>query len=103
MTYAAPKSDGDDAQKTTFIVVKLQNSPVRGTVWRVCVFINGDRFMRTGFKKRKSAIKLAAMIVQQSLIHGWKVTWRVQDENGKPEDVNLAALGSKMERGEKKA
>jgi len=101
VTYAAPKKDADQEQNTAFVVVKRQNSPVRGGVWRVCVFINGSRFMRPGFQKRKPAIKLAAMMVQQSLIHGWKVTWRVEDEKGVPEQVNLAALGSKMERGER--
>jgi hypothetical protein len=42
------------------------------------------------------------MLVQQGLIHGWNVTWQVTDEDGKPSDMNLAALGSKMKRGEAK-
>jgi len=97
------------AQKTSngqknsmLVVVKPQESPGRGKVWRVVVFINGDRFIRPGFQKRKPAVKLAAMLVQQSLLHGWNVAWQVMDENGKLEGTNLAALGSKMQRGEEK-
>jgi hypothetical protein len=84
------------------VVVKMQDSPVRGKVWRVCVFIDGNRLIRPGFQKRKPAIKLAAMMVQQGLIHGWNVSWRVLNESGVTENVNLASLGSKMNRGEKK-
>jgi hypothetical protein len=84
------------------VVVKPQQSPGRGVIWRVVVFINGDRLIRPGFQKRKPAIKLAAMLVQQSLLHGWNVAWQVMDENGKLGDMNLAALGSKMQRGEEK-
>jgi hypothetical protein len=42
------------------------------------------------------------MLVQQGLIHGWNVTWQVMDEDGNPSDLNLAALGNKMKRGEAK-
>ena len=104
MTYAAPKTEKkqQQAEKTMLVVVKLQDSPVRGKVWRVCVFVNGIRIFRPGFQKRKPAIKLAAMMVQQGLLHGWNVWWRVLNEQGTLENLNLAALGSKMERGEKK-
>ena len=47
-------------------------------------------------------MKLAGMMVQQMLIHGWKVRWEVRDEKGNPIDVNLADLGGKMQRGERK-
>ncbi len=107
MAYTAPKTTGAEKPKQTpdksmLVVVKLQDSPIRGKVWRVCVFVNGDRFIRPGFQKRKPAIKLAAMMVQQGLLHGWNVSWRVLNEQGTPENINLAALGSKMERGERK-
>lgn len=84
------------------VVVKLQESPGRGRVWRVVVFIDGIKLLRPGFQKRKPAISLAAMLVQQALIHGWNVTWQVMDEGGNPSDLNLAALGNKMKRGEAK-
>ena len=100
MTYAAPKTPPPD--KTAMVVVKLQQSPSRGPLWRVCLYVFGMKLMRPGFQKRKPAIKLAAMMVQQMLIHGWKVSWQVLDEKGNDTRTNLAALGSKMERGEKK-
>jgi hypothetical protein len=87
-------------QKNVLVVVKLQNSPKRGKLWRVSIFINGQRFIRPGFKKEKASISLAAMIVQQALLHGWSVNWKVIDESGCHRDINLAALGSKMHRGQ---
>lgn len=84
------------------VVVKPQESQGRGRVWRVIVFVNGVKMIRPGFQKRKAALSLAGMMVQQSLIHGWVVVWQVFDEDGRLTDMNLAALGSKMQRGEKK-
>jgi hypothetical protein len=101
MSYTSPKSSSTSDKSSSLVVVKMQNSPERGPVWRVCVFIDGVKFIRPGFQNRKPAIKLAAMIVQQGLIHGWHVRWKVSDEKGKPVNINLAALGSKMQRGEK--
>lgn len=101
MDGAANKSSNGQ-KNSMLVVVKPQESPGRGHVWRVVVFINGDRFIRPGFQKRKPAVKLAAMLVQQSLLHGWNVAWQVMDENGKLGNLNLAALGSKMQRGEEK-
>lgn len=77
------------------VVVKLQKSG-RGELWRVCVFINGNRLIRPGFKKEKSAINLAAMLVQQMLVHGWKVRWQVFNKDGVEQQINLAALGRNM-------
>jgi hypothetical protein len=88
-------------EQTAFVAVKQQQSSQRGAVWRVYVFVNGKRLIRPGFQKRKPAIKLAAMMVQQMLIHGWKTRWEVRDEKGNLVDVNLANLGGKMERGER--
>jgi hypothetical protein len=85
------------------VVVKHYDSPRRGSIWRVNVFIDGKRLIRPGFKRRKSAIKLAAMLVQQMLLHGWEAHWQVYDEQNVLERINLAALGSKMERGERRA
>jgi hypothetical protein len=90
------------ASRSMLVVVKQQDSPGRGKVWRVIVFIDGVRLLRPGFQKKKAALSLAAMLVQQGLIHGWNVTWQVTDEDGKPSDMNLAALGNKMKRGEAK-
>jgi len=92
----------EDVQNSVFVAVKIQRSQDRGELWRVCVFINGRRFIRPGFQKKKAAIKLAAMLVQQMLINGWRVRWKVTDENGVDVRLNLAALGSKMYRGERK-
>jgi hypothetical protein len=86
--------------QTAFVAVKRQQSQQRGEVWRVCVFVDGKRLIRPGFQKRKPAVKLAAMLVQQMLIHGWRVNWEVRDENDKLIDINLADLGGKMKRGE---
>jgi len=66
----------------------------------VSVFIDGERFIRPGFQREKASIKLAAMIVQQALLHGWNVYWKVIDQAGNNRDINLAALGSKMQRGQ---
>jgi hypothetical protein len=96
MTYAG------DGPKTALVVVKPQKSPQRGDIWRCCVFINGVRLIRPGFQKRKAAVKLAAMQVQQMLVHGWDVKWQVFNQKGERTNLNLAVLGSKMERGEKK-
>jgi hypothetical protein len=85
------------------VVVKRHESPGRGKLWRVVVFVNGERLLRPGFQKYKAALSLAAMLVQQGLVHGWRVTWQVMDEGGRPSDLNLAALGNKMKRGEEKA
>lgn len=93
---------GNGQKNSMLVVVKPQESSGRGKVWRVAIFINGDRFIRPGFQKRKPAIKLAAMLVQQSLLHGWNVAWQVFEENGNLGNMNLAALGSKMQRGEEK-
>ena len=89
-------------EKNVLVVVKLQNSPKRGKLWRVSIFINGERFIRPGFKKEKASISLAAMVVQQALLHGWNVNWKVIDGNGCHRDINLAALGGKMHRGQVK-
>lgn len=89
--------------KNVLVIVKPQKSPERGWLWRVCVFIDGQRFIRPGFQRQKPAIKLAAMMVQQAMIHGWRVDHKILDENGRVIDINLAAMGSKMERGEKKS
>jgi len=97
---AAHRANGSN--RSMLVVVKHQDSPGRGKVWRVIAFIDGVRLLRPGFQKRKAALSLAAMLVQQGLIHGWNVTWQVTDEDGKPSDMNLAALGSKMKRGEAK-
>lgn len=104
MTYTSKTEPVEQSSpdKNLFVVVKLQNSPVRGKVWRVCGYVNGVKLYRPGFQRRKPAIKLAAMMVQQGLVHGWDVTWRVQNEQGGVENFNLAALGSKMQRGERK-
>jgi len=40
------------------------------------------------------------MIVQQALLHGWNVYWKVIDQAGRQRDINLAALGNKMQRGQ---
>jgi hypothetical protein len=87
-------------KKNVLVVVKSQNSPRRGHLWRVSVFIDGVKFIRPGFQREKASVKLAAMIVQQALLHGWNVNWKVIDQAGKHRDVNLAALGSKMHRGQ---
>jgi hypothetical protein len=87
-------------QKNVLVVVKSQNSPRRGHLWRVSVFIDGVKFIRPGFQREKASVKLAAMIVQQALIHGWSVNWKVIDQAGNHRDINLAALGSKMQRGQ---
>lgn len=89
-------------QKNVLVVVKSQNSPRRGHLWRVSVFIDGQKFIRPGFKREKASVKLAAMIVQQALLHGWSVNWKVIDKAGNHRDINLAALGSKMLRGQVK-
>lgn len=104
MTYTPETEtvEQPEPEKKLFVVVKLQNSPIRGKVWRVCGYVNGVKLYRPGFQKKKPAIKLAAMMVQQGLVHGWNVTWRVQNDQGGVENFNLAALGSKMQRGEKK-
>lgn len=94
MTYDGPN-------KNAFVAVKPQQSPERGLVWRVFVFVGGQRLIRPGFQKYKAAVKLAAMLVQQMLAHGWQVRWEIRDEKGHLKDVNLASLGGKMERGEK--
>lgn len=86
--------------RSAMVIVKHQMSQTRGAIWRVCVFINGERLIRPGFHQRKAAINLAAMHVQQMLVNGWKVVWNVTDERGHAVDLNLAALGSKMQRGE---
>lgn len=88
--------------KNVLVIVKSQNSPRRGHLWRVSVFIDGQKFIRPGFQREKASIKLAAMIVQQALLHGWNVSWRVIDKAGRQRDINLAALGSKMHRGQVK-
>jgi hypothetical protein len=88
-------------EQTAFVAVKQVRSTERGLVWRVFVFVDGKRLIRPGFQKKKPALKLAAMMVQQMLIHGWKTRWEVRDEKGKLVDINLANLGGKMERGEK--
>jgi hypothetical protein len=85
------------------IVVKPHESQGRGRVWRVIMFVNGVKLLRPGFQRQKPALSLAAMLVQQGLVHGWHVTWQVTGEDGRPSDLNLAALGSKMRRGEQKA
>jgi len=99
----AATEKGSPSCRSMLVVVKPQESSGRGKAWRVIVFINGVKLLRPGFQKYKPAISLAAMIVQQGLVHGWRVTWQVMDENGRPSDLNLAALGSKMRRGERKA
>lgn len=93
----------NDNCRSMLVVVKRHDSPGRGKVWRVVVFVNGIKLLRPGFQKYKPALSLAAMLVQQGLIHGWNVSWQVMDENGRPSDLNLAALGNKMKRGEQKA
>ena len=100
MGAATHKTNGHG--RSMLVVVKLQESSGRGRVWRVVVFIDGIKLIRPGFQKRKPAISLAAMLVQQALIHGWNVAWQVTDEAGNPSDLNLAALGNKMKRGEVK-
>jgi hypothetical protein len=87
--------------QTAFVAVNQQRSDQRGMVWRVYVFVNGKRLIRPGFQKKKPALKLAAMMVQQMLIHGWKTRWEVRDEKNKLLEINLANLGGKMERGER--
>ncbi|MHC4119763.1 MAG: hypothetical protein ACYSWO_19875 [Planctomycetota bacterium] len=89
-------------QKNVLVVVKSQNSPRRGHLWRVSVFIDGQKFIRPGFRREKASLKLAAMIVQQALLHGWNVNWKTIDGAGNHRDINLAALGSKMHRGQVK-
>jgi hypothetical protein len=101
MTYTTSKGSLKKNDRTSLVVVKIQKSPDRGMVWRVCIFINGVKFIRPGFKNKKPAIKLAAMMVQQGLLHGWNVRWKVTDEKNAPVNINLAALGSKMQRGER--
>lgn len=101
MGAAANKANGNC--RSMLVVVKQQESPGRGKVWRVVMFVNGVKLLRPGFQKYKPALSLAAMLVQQGLIHGWNVTWQVMDETGRPSDLNLAALGNKMKRGEQKA
>lgn len=86
---------------SSLVVVKHQLSQDRGPLYRVCVFINGERLIRPGFHNKKSAIKLAAMMVQQMLVNGCRVSWKVYDDKGNLVDINLAALGNKMQRGEK--
>jgi hypothetical protein len=98
MTQQMPADQG--MQKNVLVVVKSQNSPRRGHLWRVSVFIDGVKFIRPGFQREKASVKLAAMIVQQALIHGWNVSWKVIDQAGNHRDINLAALGSKMHRGQ---
>lgn len=98
MTQQAPAEQG--MKKNVLVVVKSQNSPRRGHLWRVSVFIDGVKFIRPGFQREKASIKLAAMIVQQALIHGWNVNWKVIDKSGNHRDINLASLGSKMRRGQ---
>lgn len=88
--------------RSMLVVVKQQESQGRGKVWRVVAFVNGVKLLRPGFQRYKPALSLAAMLVQQGLVHGWNVTWQVMDESGKPSDLNLAALGNKMKRGEQK-
>lgn len=87
-------------EKNVLVIVKSQNSPRRGHLWRVTIFINGQKFIRPGFQREKSSIKLAAMIVQQALLHGWRVSWKVIGQRGEQMDINLAAIGSKMQRGQ---
>lgn len=83
------------------IVVRKGRSPSRGDTWQVTVYVDGVRYIRPSFQRRKAAIKLAAMMVQQALAHGWQVVWQVFDEEDRLTNLNLAALGSKMERGER--
>jgi hypothetical protein len=90
VSYAQPSGDGQ-----AMVVVKHQKS-ARGPLWRVCVFVNGARLIRPGFQKDKAAINLAAMLVQQMLVHGWQVRWQVLDKEGKDRHINLAALGKNM-------
>lgn len=91
----------DGSNKSAFVAIKSQQTPERGQVWRVFVFVGGQRLIRPGFQKYKAATKMAAMLVQQMLAHGWQVRWEVRDEKGNLKDINLAALGGKMKRGEK--
>ena len=88
------------SKKNVLVVVKSQNSPRRGHLWRVSVFIDGQKFIRPGFQREKASVNLAAMIVQQALLHGWNVHWKVIGQSGQQRDINLAALGSKMQRGQ---
>lgn len=97
---AEQMSSSAGLQKNVLVVVKSQNSPRRGHLWRVSVFIDGQKFIRPGFRREKASLKLAAMIVQQALLHGWNVYWKVIDQAGRQRDINLAALGNKMERGQ---
>jgi len=96
----SPSSSYTEYEKNVLVIVKSQNSPRRGHLWRVTIFINGHKFIRPGFRREKASIKLAAMIVQQALLHGWRVSWKVIGQNGEQMDMNLAALGSKMQRGQ---
>lgn len=82
------------SDQNAMVVVKSKKSG-RGELWRVCVFVGGKRLIRPGFRKEKAAINLAAMLVQQMLAHGWKVTWKVFDNNGVEKQINLAALGGR--------
>lgn len=95
-------SSETEAKKNVLVIVKSQQSPRRGHLWRVSVFIDGQKFIRPGFKREKASVKLAAMVVQQALLHGWNVSWKVIDRSGNHRDINLAALGSKMHRGQVK-
>ena len=94
------KRDYSDYESNSAIVVRKKMSPSRGEVWQVTVYVDGKRYIRPGFKRRKAAVKLAAMMVQQALAHGWHVIWQVFDDQDRLTSLNLAALGSKMERGE---
>jgi hypothetical protein len=82
------------AGQNAMVIVKPQKSG-RGDLWRVCVFVEGKRLIRPGFRKEKPAINLGAMLVQQMLAHGWHVTWKVYDGAGAEKSINLAALGGR--------
>ena len=93
-------SSASKPEKNVLVIVKSQNSPRRGHLWRVTVFVNGQKLIRPGFQRQKASLKLAGMFVQQALLHGWRVSWKVLGPKGELMDVNLAALGSKMRRGQ---
>jgi len=101
VTQIPHSSSGPTSKKKSvdamLVVVKMTPKPLRKGrgVWSVCVYVNGRLLIRPRFQKRKPAVNLAAMMVQQGLIHGWHVSHQVLDEQGKLTDVNLAALGNR--------
>lgn len=64
--------------------------------WHIYSFANGKRMFRLDFKREKPAVWMAAKLVDELQRNGWRVRWRVQDENGLTMGTNLVVAARKM-------